>query len=426
MNLRKIISGSSVYLFSKSIVMIITFLSIPFFTHMMTPTEYGNFSLLITYSGILMPFFCIGVYLSIARASVEFRGEYREYLQTMIVMCFFIILPFFIVIMITNYYWVEVSDTISIVLISTYILFMSINSMVNSYYQYEKRIKFAALISGIRGVMVILVSMIFVQYATFDKSFARMSGVVIAEGLFFLYLIIKVFNDFQTKSIKRKYVKFAVAYSSPLIVGSLSYILNNQFDRLVIDFYFGSSEVGIYSFAYTIGMIPLTLAIAIRQGVNPHIYDLIEAGDYLTVRKISHLLSLFFFSICTLIIIFGNHVVAVVASEEFASSSFILSYIVLGAFIQMMILNESEIQMYFKKTKVNSIIILLGCIINIVLNIIFVPFYGVLAAAISTVATYIVMFIISAQYNKYSIGLKVHSYNLYAVLLIVMLALVLI
>ncbi|EMK3322731.1 oligosaccharide flippase family protein [Vibrio vulnificus] len=426
MNLRKIIGGSSVYLFSKSIVMIITFLSIPFFTHMMTPTEYGNFSLLITYSGILMPFFCIGVYLSIARASVEFRGEYKEYLQTMIVMCFFVILPFFVLIMFTNYYWVEVSDTISIVLISTYILFMSINSMVNSYYQYEKRIKFAALISGIRGVMVILVSMIFVKYATFDKSFARMSGVVIAEGLFFLYLLINVFNKFQTKNIKRKYVKFAVAYSSPLIIGSLSYILNNQFDRLVIDFYFGSSEVGIYSFAYTIGMLPLTLAIAIRQGVNPYIYDLIEAGDYFTVRKISHLLSFLFFSICALIIIFGNHVVAVVASEEFASSSSILSYIVLGAFIQMMILNESEIQMYFKKTKVNSIIILLGCIINIVLNVIFVPLYGVSAAAISTVITYVVMFIISAQYNKSSISLKVHSYNLYAVLLIVMLALVVI
>lgn len=423
MNLRKIIGGSSIYLFSKSIVMIITFLSIPFFTHMMTPTEYGDFSLLITYSGILMPFFCVGVYLSIARASVEFRGEYKEYLQTMIVMCFFVILPLFIFIMITNYYWIEVSDTISIVLISTYILFMSINSMVNSYYQYEKRIKLAAMISGIRGGMVILISMIFVQYATFDKSFARMSGVVIAEGLFFLYLIIRIFENFQMKSIKVKYVKFAVAYSSPLIIGSLSYILNNQFDRLVIDFYFGSGEVGIYSFAYTIGMIPLTLAIAIRQGVNPYIYDLIEAGDFLTVRKISHLLSLLFFSICALIIIFGNHVVAVVASEKFASSSSILSYIVLGAFTQMMILNESEIQMYFKKTKANSIIILLGCIINIVLNIVFVPVHGVLAAAISTFITYVFMFIILVQYNKLSINVKVHSYNLYAVLLIVMLAL---
>lgn len=55
--------------------------------------------------------------------------------------------------------------------------------------------------------------------------------------------------------ISREYWRYGMAISLPTVPHGLSQLLLNQFDRIMIKSIIGSTEAGLYSFAYNVGMI---------------------------------------------------------------------------------------------------------------------------------------------------------------------------
>jgi O-antigen/teichoic acid export membrane protein len=404
-----LIKSASWYTISKLLVMVLSFISIPIFTHLLTTSDYGIFALFTVWIGLLTPFAGLGLHLSIPRAKIEFKDSYYSYASSIISFVFMLFIIIFVVFYIFKTELLALSgipDDLGILLMIQVLMSLFI-SIGTGLLQFEFRYKTVSILSLLRALLSLLFSVVLVVYIYSDmKIDGRIIGVFIVDlilgSVLAGYILYKgnVFFNFN-------YWKFGLIYSVPFIFGSLSYILNSQFDRLLINEYVGSSATGIYSFSYSIGMLLLLLAIAIKQALNPWVYQKLDKNLLKPVKAV-YVKYITVFSIITILLMYiSPELVIVLSNKAFWSGADILPWIVLGAYFQVLILNESETQMFLKKTSINSFVIILGACLNIVLNFIFIPSYGVLGAAITTVFTYFFMFGV-----LYYINSKVLNYPL--------------
>jgi len=382
--------------------MALSFVSIPIFTHLLTTSDYGIFSLFTVWIGLLTPFVGLGLHLSVPRAKIEFKDSYYSYVSSIICL---VLIVFLIILVVFYVFKTELLALSGIPehlgeLLMIQVLMSLFISIGTGLLQFEFRYKMVSILSLFRAILSLILSVVLVLYIYSDlKVDGRVIGVFIVDLLlgstlaFYILCKGRVFVNFI-------YWKFGLIYSVPFIFGSLSYILNSQFDRLLINEYVSSSATGIYSFSYSIGMLLLLLAIAVKQAVNPWIYQKLD-NNQLEPVKVVYVKYITVFSIITILLMYiSPELVMFLSDKAFWSGADILPWIVLGAYFQVLILNESESQMFLKKTGVNSIVIVLGAIINIILNYIYIPSYGMLAAAITTCSTYMVMFSILYYVNS--------------------------
>ncbi len=410
-----LIKSTSWYAISKLIVLSLNFLSIPIFTHLLTTGDYGVVSLYTVWIGILTPIIGLGLHLSVSRAKIEFKDHFEQYVSSIISL---VVGLFILSLLIIYIFRVEI---LAITKIPTNLLsFLVIQVLMSIFasiglglFQFQFQYKIVSIINVTRSVVSVLTSVLLIVFV-FSNS--RVEGKII--GVFIVELVlgcgIAIYLLRKGKVVfNYNYWKFGLYYSVPFVFGSLSFILNSQFDRILINEYIGSSETGLYSFAYSIGMLLLLLGVSVKQALNPWIYEKLDKETHEPVIEI-YKQFIYVFSLVTILMLYiSPELVQVLSAKDFWSSGKILPWIVLSAYFQLLILNEQETQMFLKKTALNSFIIVLGAIINIVLNYIVIPSYGVIGAAITTLVTYSFMFLIMYYVNSIILNYRLVNIKFY-------------
>ena len=80
--------------------------------------------------------------------------------------------------------------------------------------------------------------------------------------------------------INKKYWKYALFLSLPLVPHLLAHLILAQSDRLLIDYYIGKSATGIYNFAYNVGLIVQILILSINNAWVPWFFKKMQAKDH--------------------------------------------------------------------------------------------------------------------------------------------------
>lgn len=411
--------------------MSLSLISIPIFTHLLTTSEYGSFALYTVWISMLTPFMGLGLHMSVGRAKIEFKDSYYSYVSSII--CFIFIL--FVISCLPLYLFktellelTDIPENLYILLIIQ-VLMSLIISVGIGLLQFEFKYKTVSSINFIQAFFSILFSVLLIFYCFNDmKLQGRVLGPFIIDFLLTVCVAFYILHKGKV-FVNIEYWVFGLKYSIPFIFGSLSYVINSQFDRLLINEYIGSSDAGIYSFAYSIGMLLLLIAIAVKQALNPWVYEKLDNEQSKPVKKV-YVYYIAVFSIITIFLMYMSpELVKILSDKEYWGGIEILPWIIVAAYIQVLILNESETQMFLKKTAINSFVIILGAALNIALNYKYIPEYGAVGAAITTLVTYVVMFIIiyllNLRYFTYSlVNLKVYLLSISYVLFFTVLFLV--
>ena len=197
--------------------------------------------------------------------------------------------------------------------------------------------------------------------------------------------------------------------SFPFFISSSMLFLLQWIDVIFLGYYKSSSDVGIYSVAVKISMFSSIILFAINSIVAPKI------SDYFSSNKIDHLKhiikassKLMFFStipILILILVFSNFILNLFG-QDFILGKTSLQILVLGQFFNVLcgsvgyILNMTENQIIFRNITVLSVIV------NILINLILIPIYGIVGAAIASMLSLALWNIISYIYiyKKFNIS----------------------
>ena len=186
----------------------------------------------------------------------------------------------------------------------------------------------------------------------------------------------------------KEYWKLSLSLSLPLVGYSVASQILTVSDRMMISQMVGNSAVGIYSTLYTVSSLSLLVWQAVHSSFVPYIFRNIENGGD-GIKRVSLQLMTFYAAVAVLMTFLAPEIVRILATEEYYEAIYIMPPIAAGVFFTSFANLYSDIAVYYKKTKYVMYPAIIAAISNLILNYIFIKIYGYMAAAYTTLFSYI-------------------------------------
>ena len=121
---------------------------------------------------------------------------------------------------------------------------------------------------------------------------------------------------------------------------------------------------------------------------------------YKEINKVAvDYVNLMTYAMCCLIMV-APEVVKILASKPYWEGIVIIPPVVLSNYIIFVYTMYVNVEHYYKKTVRISLYTAVAAVINLVLNYIFIPYFGYVAAAYTTIVSYVVALILHTSYAK--------------------------
>lgn len=226
-----------------------------------------------------------------------------------------------------------------------------------------------------------------------------------AQIISYLYIFIISFSSVRKvfrPGIDFKTIKNLTKFAHSFLYYGLFLISLDIIDRFFLNRYYGESVVGIYSACYRIGMIMNLLISGFRTAWIPFFMNMKDEENNKEI--FSKVFSYFVYTgmvLFLVIALFADDIVKIhiggfylILAKDYWSGLVIIPYILLAYFLFGLYTNLN-IASYFEN-KISYLIISSGCgfAANILLNILLIPSYGIIGASLSTMASYLLMFIV--------------------------------
>lgn len=231
------------------------------------------------------------------------------------------------------------------------------------------------------GIMFVLQSQ--------DKASARILSIVLVECIFYGCI---AFNQYRRGKyfFVREYWKYALLFNLPLLPHYLSGQILSQSDRVMIKQFVGYSSVAMYSVAYNVGMLMNIFVTAINGSYTPWFYQNIKEGRRKDIYRTSSVLSILMSILVGILMIFGPEVIYIVAPKEYASSAYVIPPVAASVFFMFIYNLFANVEFYYEENKFVMYGSIIAAFMNLLLNYIFLPRYGYVAAAYTTLFCYMV------------------------------------
>jgi len=225
---------------------------------------------------------------------------------------------------------------------------------------------------------------------------------LIATGVQTLFLIpyIKVKFSFDTAVLKKM-----LRYAMPLLVLGIAGIMNQSIDKIIYPYLLpdrleAESQLGIYGACFKLAMIMMMFTQAFRYAYEPFIFaqhkDLKSKAAYADAMKFFVIFSLLIFLGITFYLDILKHLINV----EYQSGLKAVPIVLCGYFFQGIFFNLSLWYKLTDKTRFGAIFSIIGFVIVLAINILFVPIFGYMASAWASVACYGIMMLLSYFFGQ--------------------------
>jgi O-antigen/teichoic acid export membrane protein len=222
---------------------------------------------------------------------------------------------------------------------------------------------------------------------------------LLSNGVVILFLT-KEFRDYSIRLFDIKLLKPILVYGLPLMASQLGGVVNESLDRSVYKHIVSDKETGLYDLAiyganYKIAGFIMLVIQMFRYAAEPFFFNSSKEKD--SKQQFSKLMNLFVGVIVTMslfILVFIDYF-KILIDEDYHEGLFIVPYIVLSYVLAGILFNLS---VWFKlsgKTHYAIIITVVGALITLLINFVYVPEYKYLASAYAHVIAYSVMVLIS-------------------------------
>jgi O-antigen/teichoic acid export membrane protein len=373
--------------FQKGLSLITT----PIFTRILTTSEYGTINIYTSWEAIIIIFATLylnqGVYNN---GMVNFREERDQYNLTMQTVTSILTVCIFGIYMIGKNFWNDILglNTEIVILMFIDIFFTAAMSFWSIRNRYEYKYKSVVALTMIGSVLSTVISLTLVLIMKDMRAEAKIIGQVATRVL--LYSAIYGINVKKGKVLFNiKYAKYALAFNVPLLPHYLSTAILNQSDRIMINNMIGTAEAGIYGLAYNAAMLMTIVTASLNSSFAPWMYEEMAANRFKNIGKSAIKLIALVGFLCLTIVVFAPEIIFVLGSSAYHSAIWIIPPITMSVMLIFVYCCFANVEFYFEKKKIILVGSLFSAGINLVLNVIFIPMFGFIAAGYTTLISYI-------------------------------------
>lgn len=385
----------------------IGFITVPIFSRLMSTTDFGIYNTFIAYEGILYLFIELALHESLKSAKYKFENQIDSYASSvsLIPMLIFTLCEVLAVLFFKQLSELLRLDAISIVILiwysfcSGFVIFYRYRIALD--YDYSEYIKLSAF-NAIANV-VISIFLMLTLYAD-SRYMGRVLGGTLAYSFVTVYIIIRLFRKSKPK-VNIQYWKYGLKIGIPIIPHGLAQVLLLQFDRIMINSFVGSGAAGLYSFAYTIYSLIQITATSLETAFAPWVFEQLHDGDNeKNVQRIGTCFMLFIAGVVTVTMLISPELIDILGGVKYRESFFSTLPVLLGGFFAMAYCIPAVIEYYYEKTVYTSIGTAIAAVMNISLNALLIPRYGYIAAAYTTLFSYVVYFVLHTIISRKMCG----------------------
>lgn len=398
---------------STAILSGINFITIPLFTRLLGAEQYGLYSVFHSWVIIVMCFVTLECRSGLGTARYAFKENYDEYKSSSLFLGLSASVIFiFTAVIFRN----QLSQVLGyppsiVILIFITALAYHLVEFAKSAYIYEKKAQQNFILSVSLAILTVGFSFLFLKFECFDERyFARAYGDAIPYFLAALIIIVFTLKK-APLNFNQEYWKYCFVMGFPIIFHGLSQDILKQSDRIMMQHMgYAGAEVGIYSFFCTYTAIVHVVLTALNTTWCPFYYDDLNEAAYDRLKvKCRNYLELFTVTACGFLLV-SREVCYVFSNSEYWSGMNIIPLLVNGIYFIFMYQFPVNFEFYHKKTRIIAIGTFLSAITNIILNLLFIPVFGMYGAALATALSYIFLFIVHYIITIHMKEMKFHMH----------------
>ena len=391
------------YTIGNILVKGISFISIPIFARLLSVNDYGIVNTVGAYVSLMSIVLGLAVHSSIKNAKIDYDGDVTKYVSSIVLLPMLNTLLFTIIVLafrkyLSNILALNESYLLILIVAESFGMYMITfyNCILAIDYSYKKYM----CLSIIYSLANIVLSIIFILTVCNEKRWlGRIAGTTISALFVACYILYNIFKKSKPQ-FSGRYWKYALKISLPIIPHGLSQIVLSQFDRLMINQVIGSAEAGLYSFAYNIGTIFQVIANSLDTAWTQWFFDQKKEEKYSTIQKTADIYCGLVSLGAIALMFISPELIIFLGGVKYKESIAVTFPVLLAMYYAYMYNFPSSIEYYYKKTNLIAIGTMMAAGVNILLNAIFIPKYGFVAAAYTTVFCYLLYYFLHIIFSR--------------------------
>lgn len=388
---------------------LISFILIPLFTNYLTTSEYGKIDFITMLISLLIPIITLNFIEALIRFGVDKEYKSEEVISTII----FSIIPIYIGLLTISLILIKVGIISNSILMYLGIFFVvSLYQFLQQYTRVMEKLIIYVTSDILYTVTFSVLNIIFIAKLR-TGIIGYFTSYILAYLVASVFLVFraKIYKDVKIELYNKEYLKEFVKYSTPLIPNNLSWWIVNASDRFLIKIFSGYSNLGIYSIANKIPQILNTFyGLFFKAWQISSIKELGKEDTEKFYEQIFKYISKAMFTVGICILAGINLIFLIMIGDEFKEAINYVPILVLAIIFFTLASFLGSIYTAYKKSKNILKSTIMSAVINIAVNIIFMPFLGAIVACYSTLISYLFLFIYrlydSRQFMKLKIDVK--------------------
>lgn len=371
----------------------ISFITVPIFTRIMDTDQYGIYSVYLTWCEIFTIVGTFGfetcAYMSVL---TKFEGKDKDEAESSLLELSFLLTT--ILLIAFTLFGKQISTIVGLpqnilMLMCAQIYFVpAVNFWsVKNRFQYKyKSLVFVSVSMAVANAVlgVLFINNLFIA----NQALGRVISIVIVHTVYGIALLKLIFQGKCIK-ISMKYWKWAMSLHLPLLPHTLSLKVLAGADKIMINTMISATATALYSVSYSVAVVVNLIKTSIIDAIRPWMYTCLKDNKTDNVKNVMNGLLVFVSALTLVFVAFAPEVIELVAPPNYYEAIYCMPPVMISSFFTFLYSIFSIVEMYYEETKKVMVASIAAAVLNVFLNCVFIPIFGYIAAAFTTLACYI-------------------------------------
>ncbi len=371
-------------------------------THMVSSTEYGMYSIYMSWVEIVEILVTLRIYSNGFVAGLVRNNERKdEYTATIEKISIILVTVWVIIAIALRKYicdWISLDERLIVFMILSFYgtisfgIWASRQRVENQY----KKILLATFFYSILGPVIGALSVFLNLENKIIYVVAIRTIIQLVVSIPFCYSNIRG----SLKAFDKYFAIDAIKYNLPLIPYYLSMVLLNSSDKIMIQKIYSYEEAALYSVAYSISMMIFIVSGALNLSIQPWLFKRLKNNENTKNTAFLKISTILVSVCCLFIVIIAPELIAIIGGEKYMTAIWVMPPLILSVLVMFIYQQFVNVLFYYKKTNIILFVSILAAILNIILNSIVIPIYGFIAAGYTTLFSYIIVMLLYYVFMK--------------------------
>ncbi len=390
------------YLLSGGVTRLLPFILLPYIAHVLNSQDFGLYTLYRLYITLGATLLLLGLEQAIFRFIPQYSDDYGY--KALGTALYFIMLISGIIFLVSlsanrflNTLFFETNNRFPFYYVPLFILLNATSTLLITFFSARRQSK-DYLRTNVIGQLSFFLFFLIGLYLGLGLT-AFFYAIILSNGLIFLmnlkYWKLAFLGGFDYPLLRR-----LLEIGFPLMLVTLITYLLYQSDHYIIKYFLGLKMTGIYNYGYRFGAVILIFVTITNNVWLPRVYGNGETFLIKNLKSYSGLITVSTTSIFWLIVLIFHIFPSVLIPKGFEASLTILNIVGLSYIIYGHV-HTIDAWLILKNRNSDLVrISAVGLLINIGLNIFFIPRFGIVSAAIITGFSFLLIWIILLFYLR--------------------------